>query len=566
MKHQKFLIKANLEDILELVISKLINRISSSIKADFVIYFIIANILIIASNIPLILRFLHTPQGMIFNFSHTPWDHDYNLYRSAIIQGMNGDWLYHDAFTSESTTPGIFYLFYIFVGKIASLFHLSSALAYHLARIASLEIFLILLYILTRTLLGKKSGLLAAFLALTGSISPLFFFKEKLEMSLAIPWWTNFDALERLNTLPHYIVAHNFLILSIILFIFFLRSRKIGFAIFSAISIFAGGISFPAVLTPISAALPISIIFLIVRKYFSKRKITINKRFFIGFSLIILSAFFSLLIIKIQELQGFPWNIWTSWNVIRWNYSEPAFNYNLFFVFGILPVIAIPAIIKNLRSGNIEKIFVTFWFVLPYILLPFVNLLQIPKLRLFEDAHFIPMAILASQTISIIISRLNSKIITIGLFVVFSIISIPVIVTMLQWRLSFIIHNFPPGVYYSNKSEYNGLDYIKKAVPKNSIILTSTAHILPAYAPVISYWGHLTLTNNFVKKGEDVKLFFSNQMDDTAAKVFLTLNNIDYIYQGPDERKLSDRANVYNFLRPVYRDINVSIYKFDHEK
>lgn len=548
------------------MISKLINRISSSIKADFIVYFIIANILIIASNIPLILRFLHTPQGMIFNFSHTPWDHDYNLYRSAIIQGMNGDWLYHDAFTSDPTTPGTFYLFYIFVGKIAFLFNLSSSFTYHLARIISLEIFLILLYILTRTLLGKKSGLLATYLALTGSISPLFFFKEELEISLAIPWWTNFDALERLNTLPHYIAAHNFLILSIILFIFFLRSRKIGFAIFSAISIFAGGISFPAVLTPIGAALPISIIFLIVRKYFSKRKITINKRFFIGFSLIILSAFFSLLIIKIQELQGFPWNIWTSWNVIRWNYLEPTFNYNLFFVFGILPVIAIPAIIKNLRSGNIEKIFVTFWFALPFILLPFVNLLQIPKLRLVEDAHSIPIAILAAQSISIITAKLKLKFISIGFIMVFLLITIPEVVSIFKWRLSFITNNFPPGVYYSDKSEYTGLYYIKKAVPKNSIILTSTAHILPAYAPVISYWGHLTLTNNFVKKGEDVKLFFSNQMNATVAKEFLTLNNIDYIYQGPDERKLSTRANLYNFLRPVYRDINVSIYKFDHEK
>lgn len=542
------------------MISKLINRISSSIKADFVIYFIIANILIITSNIPLILRFLHTPQGMIFNFSHIPWDHDYNLYRSAIVQGMNGDWLYHDAFTSDPTTPGIFYLFYIFVGKIASLFHLSSVLAYHLARIASLEIFLILLFVLSRTLSGKKTGMLTAYLALFGSISPLIFFKEKLEISLAIPWWINFDALERLNTLPHYLTAHNLLILCIILFIYFLRSLKIKFAVCAAISIFIGGIFFPAVLAPIGAALPVTIIFSIIREYFTKRKITIDKHFFYGISLIFISAVSALLIIKFQEQQGFPWNDWTMSNVARWNYSEPAFNYNLFFIFGILPIFAIPSIIKNLRSGNIENIFVTMWFIFPFILLPFVNILQIPKLRLFEDAHFIPIAILAAQSISIITAKF--KFISIGFFVVFLLITIPEVVSIFKWRLSFITNNFPGGVYYSYKNEYSGLDFIIREVPKNSVIITSMAHIIPAYAPVISYWGHLNLTNNYSLKQEKLNLFFSNRMNDTEAKAFLAKNNINYVYLGPDAKKLGFDPKSYNFLISVYADNDVTIYKF----
>ena len=544
--------------------TKFIRKISSyiNIKPDFVIYFIIANILIIASNLPLILRFLQTPPGMIFNFSHTPWDHDYNLYRSAIIQGMNGDWLYHDAFTTDPTTPGIFYLFYIFAGKIASLFDLSSSFTYHLARISSLEIFVILLYILTRILPGKRGGLIAAYIALTGSISPLLFFKEKLEVSLAIPWWTNFDPLERLNTLPHYLIAQNFLLMCIILFIYFIRSHKIRYAIFSALSIFIGGIFFPAALVPIGAALSLSIIFLTIREYFTKRKITINKLFFIGCSIIILSALFSLLIIKIQEHQGFPWNIWTSWNVARWNYSESTFNYNLFFIFGVLPINALPSIIKNLRSGNIENIFITIWFLFPFILLPFVNILQIPKLRLVEDAHFIPIAILASQTISVIISKFNSKITLIGLFVLYSILTFPVIVTMFKWRMSFVTNNFPPGVYYSSKNELSGLDYIKNAVPKNSVFLTLTAHIIPAYSPVISYWGHLNLTNNFTDKETNLKLFFGNQMNDRQVKEFLIQNSIDYIYVGPEEKKLSPKPISYDFLIPVYGNNDVTIYKF----
>lgn len=536
-------------------------KIWQYIKLDFIIYFIIANLLILASNIPLILRFIHTPPGMIFNFSHIIWDHDYNLYRSAIIQGKYGAWLYHDAFTSDPTSPGIFYIFYVFIGKIAYLFNLSSSFAYHLVRIISLEIFVILVYVLARSLLGKRGGLMAAYLALTGSIAPLWLFKEKLNISFAIHWWTTFDPLERLNTLPHYIIAQNFLLLSIILFVYFLRNQRIKLAVCSAISIFIGGISFPAVLAPIGAALSLSVIYLIFREKIVNRKIIINKHIFIGLTAIILTAFLSLLIIRLQEHQGFPWNDWTLSNVIRWNYGESTFNYNLFFIFGVLPLIAFPSIIRNLLSGNIEMIFITLWFLLPYILLPFVNVFQIPKLRLVEDAHFIPIAILASQTLSSILSNLKSRFISLGMFVLYLLITLPVIVTLFIWRISFIASNFPAGVYYSNKNEYSGMEYVLKEVPKNSVIITSLSHIIPAYAPVVSYWGHMNMTNSFAIKEVYLKLFFSNQMTENEAKEFLLSNNIDYIYVGPVERKLSSKPISYNFIYAVYRDDAVTIFK-----
>ena len=198
--------------------------------------------------------------------------------------------------------------------------------------------------------------------------------------------------------------------------------------------------------------------------------------------------------------------------------------------------------------------------------MPFVNVFQIPKLRLVEDAHFIPVAILASQTLSHILSHLKSKIISFGMLVLYLLITIPVIVSLFIWRMSFISSNFPPGVYYSNKNEYSGMEYVIKEVPKNSVIITSLSHIIPAYAPVISYWGHMTLTNNFAQKETNLKLFFSNQMNEKEAKQFLSSNNIDYIYVGPEERKLSTKPITYKFLSLGYRDDEVTIFKLVRAK
>lgn len=543
-------------------IKHILSHITLNLMIYFVIYFVIANLLLIFSNIPLLLRFLRTPEGMNYNFSHTLWDHDYGLYRSAIIQGKSGFWLYHDAVTSEKTTSGIFYIFYILVGKFAWLLNLSSAASYHLARIVSVELFFILLYLLTRILLGNNYGFWTALFALISTISPPYFFKEKLEVGFGVPWWTNFDALERLNSLPHYIFANDLLIASVILILIFIKNYQVKYAVFAAILIFIGGIFFPAVLAPIGIALPLSIFFVFLRNIFIKQKIRLNKKIITGFYIIFIFSFLSLLACKYQEKQGFPWNeTFSSWQVDRWNYHESNFNYNLYFVFGILPILSIPAIVKNLQSGNMEFIFISIWSILPMILLPFVNILNIPKLRLLEDAHFIPFAILASQSIYIICLTLRSKIIKIAIVVFFLIFTIPVSVHVLLWKISFITNNFAPGLFYFQKDILSGIKFIEESIPKNSIILSQTSYILPAYAPVISYWGHMALTKNFSLKQENSRLFFSNQMPEAEAIKFLFSNRINYVYWGPEEKKLSSKPLTYNFLKPIYQDTNVTIFQ-----
>ncbi len=535
---------------------KFIFRKISSVTQNFAVFFVIANLLLLASNIPLILRYLNTPSGMIFNFSHTFWDHDYNLYLSAIMQGKHGFALYHDAVTSEPTTSGIFYIFYTYLGKITSIFDFSAALSYHLARIFSIELFFLLLWVLSQTLLGKKFGFLGSILAVTAGISPPVLFKEQLNISLAIPWWTNFDALERLNALPHYVVAYDFLLLTIILMIYFFRSKKMNYAFTAGMLILTGGIVFPAVLIPIGAALPLTIVFLMFKK--------LDKVRIFGAFIIVLFAIAALLAVKWQELQGFPWNEnFSVWQINRWNYHEPNFNYDLFFIFGLLPLLAIPALMKNLLTDNPEFIFISFWAISAFVLLPFVNILQIPKLRLVEDSHFIPFALLGAQSISLIIFKFNRKIIKMGIILFLAGFTVPVSIILFDWRLSFLRQNFLSGVFYYSADELSGMRFIEKNIPKNSVIISTTAHIIPAYSPVISYWGHLALTKNFPLKRENTISFFSAKMDRAAAREFLKSNRINYVYVGPEEKKFGFNPLFYSFLKPVYADEYTSIYRVE---
>lgn len=522
-----------------------------------------ANLVIILSNIPLIIRFFNTLPKEIFNFSHIIWVHDYNLYLSAITQGKNGAWAYQDAFTTEITKPGLFYVFYIAVGKIAAVFDLSPIFAYHFARIVSVELFIIFIYILSAILLGKSLSFLTAMFALLGTVSHPFLFKENLVFNLNIPWWVSFDSIERLNAIPHHIFGQAMLLLSVIFLVCYLREGRIKYAISSAIVIFIGGVVFPAILSPMGAALPFSYIIFILVRIIRKKKITINFQILLGLIIIFLASISALGVIKWQENQGFPWNIWTLWNVQRWNLREPNFNYDLFFTFGILPILSLPAIVRSFKSQRIEYIFISLWAILPYLLLPFANMLALPKLRLIEEAPFVPWGLLTALTLFKTTPFLKKPVLRFGIIILFLITTLPISLTILQQRISTSKREFYRDLFYYSKAENQVINFIKDNTPANKVILSDQrmGNTIPAFAPTISYFGHMTMTDNFNIKAKNIGLFYNQSWKDEQAKEFLTENRISYVYFGIDEKKLGPGKLTYSLLEPVYQIEEISLYK-----
>lgn len=108
----------------------------------FLVYFIVAHLYFFLANLPLLINIIRTSKDTFFPLFHFASHYDYNMYLSVITQGANRLWLAQDPYTSEITNPSLFYFFYIFISKMATLFNLPSYIAYHVTRIISAELFL----------------------------------------------------------------------------------------------------------------------------------------------------------------------------------------------------------------------------------------------------------------------------------------------------------------------------------------------------------------------------------------------------------------------------------------
>lgn len=534
----------------------------SKIPLGFIFFFLIANIYFALSNIPLLISSSRTPPKSVFPLYHSPYPYDYNVYLSTITLGQNGYWLNRDAFTSEKTKPGIFYFYYILVGKVSGLFHLWPPIAYHLARIISAELFFLGIYMVTQVLLGKKLAFWTSLLAVAGTIAPASFFGEKNAFTVYTPWWYSLEALKRADGFPHHLFGQALLLFSIFFILLLIKYKKRKYLLPASLLIIATGIILPPAILAITFCLPLAYILSILFKLFRKIPFRFEKSEIVFLILIIISTIIPILINIVQTRQGYPWIAWISWEISTWNFKEPNFNRALLFSFGILPILSFPAVIKIFKKEKWEEIFIILWAFMPFLLLPFATLLSLGKIRLISAAPFVPFAILAAKSIFQVFDFHKRKIFSIILLIIFSSSTIPLSIRSLLHDIA-ISNTAPlyPNIYIS-KSDWESINFIRMNVSKDSVILSNetTGNIIPAYSPVISYFGHINQTMDFEKKQDNVRLFFTQEMTPEGAKKFLSENQIDYVYFGPEEKKLGRDKLTYPFLHPVFEAENIILF------
>lgn len=572
-----------------------LNRII--IKYGLLVFLIISNVYFVLANIPLLTSISRQPAGTKFPLYHAGSIYDYNVYLSVITLGENNYWLNRDAFTSEKTNPGIFYFYYILVGKAAAIFNLWQPYAYHLARIITLELFIIATYSLSIKLAGKYIGFWASIISLIGTRAPEWFFKESGAFVNYTPWWAYMDGLKRIDGLPHHIFGEFLLLISLWGIFSSFKTKKRKYIFFSIISVILTGFFLPFMLLPLILALPVAYLITTLFSYktlllgnFNLRGLPVGSpmashppageagngdpdhgvphllspafkiKEIVMIGLILASAAIPILISFWQMRQGFPWNEWTKWEVARWN-SNPNFDRSVIFSWGILPIIAIPAVIKAFKTKNLAGIFLFVWGILPIVLLPFANFLSVGKVRLFDAIPFLPWAILGSQTIWDL-WKSKKKELAIGILVIYFISTLPISFIQLNYDIKNArqegIHT---NVFIPGKT-WNAIDFLNKKAKRDSVILSNeyVGNIIPAYTPLISYFGHIDQTMNFSEKQVKSADFFTQKYSDGEAMNFLRKNGISYVYYGADEMLNGGDRLTYSFLKPVFQEDEIIIY------
>jgi len=383
-----------------------VEKVFRIVPYGLVIYFLLANLLLYVVYQPLIGRIRETPAGKVYFLNPIFDRYDYNYYLSAIKSGIEGKYNWTDPFTTEETKPGYFFTFYLVSGRAGSLFRLPPYIIYHLSQILAIELYFLAVYLIASLIFKRQLALWMCILAIFGTIAPLVLFGEIFAFITYIPFWIWFGSLGRLMIPPHHIFGQALLILTIFSFIKFYRTDLKKYLLTTLASLFIGGITYTPIILVFLIALPGAYLWFIVRDYFTDKHRRPQIQQVYGVILVCVFALGFGALARFLTGRGFPWNMYIDWEIEMWN-NNPQFNKSLPLVFGILPLLAIPALIRSLIRNKFEEVFLVFWAVLPFMLMPFGDILGIGKFRFLTLAPSVPLAALSVKTIFQLIPRIK---------------------------------------------------------------------------------------------------------------------------------------------------------------
>jgi hypothetical protein len=123
-----------------------------------------------------------------------------------------------------------------------------------------------------------------------------------------------------------------------------------------------------------------------------------------------------------------------------------------------------------------------------------------------------------------------------------------------------------PSLAYLTKDDEKAMLWIKEETPEQSIIFSSKiqGNIIPFFASRPVYYGHFMETVQASQKIKMLDNFFEKD-NNQERKEFFKKNNINYLFWGPEEKKIANNFNPdqENFLQRVYSNNTVAVYKID---
>jgi len=250
--------------------------------------------------------------------------------------------------------------------------------------------------------------------------------------------------------------------------------------------------------------------------------------------------------------------------VTQWN-SISNFTFMLFLTFGILPILGLVGIFWNLDKGDWSTLFVTTWAILPFLLLPFINFLGMGKIRVVYQAPFVPLGILATQSI-FQLSPFKGKqahVWKYGGILLFLVFTIPT--TIQLFTLHYHYAKTSPTWYneYLLLPVYDAINYTNTYIPKNSNFISPLylGGIFSSQTLMHSFVAHLGQTINYGEKYDIVQRLFNGELTQQQALDLFRQYHISYVYVGWLENR--NFITSYSFISTVYQNPYIAIYRIN---
>ena len=513
-----------------------------------------AAIVAMISLLPYLLAYLWTPPGHHFAGFFFIAD-DATTYLAKMRQGADGAWLWSDPYTSEPHGGVFLFSFYLLFGHLAALLHLPLIAAYHLARISGAVALVIAVDQLCRRLLPAELRTLGLVLVILGSGAgflaqalgnPAILGSRVEALDLHLPEISGWYSI---LAIPHFAWATALIIVALLGLLRIAEApawRPVALASAALIALTAIHPQMIPVLGVIWVA-------------YQGMLVTWGAR-------PTMRSFAAQAVPFLATLPLLAYNAWVLFRdptiaewAHQWRHQAPgALSLAVSLGLPLLAAIGGMAVAWRRRDRGLALMFV--WPPLVFALLYLPNLANIQRRLL--DALYVPVGVLAAVGIRALTSRLRrarGRRIEALLITICCLSSVIVLAIALR---------FASGAFaeaYIGDDSWRAMQWLSSHHQQSDRVLSSpgAGQLLPAWSGVPVYVGHYSETLDYFQKIRNVDAVLRPSAPEATVRAFLHDNGITLLYWGPDEARTGYQPDEQPFLRLVYQDGTVTVYRVE---
>ncbi|MBI3944438.1 MAG: hypothetical protein HY321_00815 [Armatimonadetes bacterium] len=492
---------------------------------------------------------------------------DANVHLSWMRQAAEGRWLFTDRFTSEPQQPQFTHLLFLLLGKIAGIFggsYHALIAVYHLARVVSAWVLLVLVYVLAGCIYPDRETRRLALLAVGLSSGVGWWLRGLLgvsdgpgggalaELLRTLPVWPEATTFLSLYIYPLFTVSLALLVGAYLLLLRAFETGSVKTAAGAGILALLLGQIHSYDIIPFYGVLAVAVAALgIARRAVPWREA--------GLAAVVVALSLPAPLYQYLVFHANP--VFRQKALIPTPTPAPA---HYLLTYGFVLLLAIAGAARLRRGGHRHAGFLVVWAVvtLAATYLPFSF-----QRKMVEGAH-IPLAILAASAWAALGRRWGVP--SAAWAAALVLLTIPSNLGIMANSAHRLVDNNAIGVaqqlppYYLDEGERGALDRLKEAGRPEDVVLCFpvVGNYMPPYCGVTAYASHWAETINLGTKWRQVHEFLQSYVSDNWRRDFLRDQRIRFVFIGHVERALGnfDPARAH-YLKPLFTSESASLYE-----
>ena len=532
---------------------------TSQPKKNLKFILLLSAVVIAITSLPYLWNYFERPAGTIYTWSGIYNPGDMPVYYSYIEQVRQGHYTFIDLFTGENQPHRFFNIYWLAVGLLAKLFNLAPPIAFHLARVLLIPLFVWTLKKILDFFYPTKHWrpLLLAALFISGFgalLAPFIHRISEYHIGAGIDF-VSAEATPFATMIfsGHFIFSWICLLWSIMLTIKCFREQKFCPAILAGLInlIF---FQFHPYYAPFIFTFTLSVlIYYLIKKPKIKNLLLALPPFIIPLPSIFYYAY-----------------LWANdqrfYNFSLQNFTPTPAWWVVLLAFGFLGPLALAGIIILWRQKKWQEnhTYLLFWLIIGNILL----FMPFNTQRRFIEGLLIPTGIFALIALKALTNKIPAqlynflpKIFTYTLAAVCFLIFF-CFTTLILYQFSFRLNYLAPKNIYLSQAANNASTWLKENTTLSDLILSPNdlTNIIAGLSGRRFYGFHYGETTYAPTKKRILESFFT-RASDTTRKRFLQQNKITKIYwNNAYEAQYPFRPEEKNYLTKIYDNANIKIY------